>query len=330
MNRDVLISLSEEILEDFELSRLPLGNVVYKCLRLCRLLQDDIGLKLFRCEAEGYERDTSGHVIKEQRDIAHDYAGRAGLGNKKEDGTYERVVFTDSINELEGFIVAEKIRLESAKDPNISLTSANPNQYLFNPNGNKAERNNAVNQIRIAENKLGKIKGALYSYILNINYKLKYEDVFTTIFDKNREKTYEKLSKICPDVLKEFDSIYNGLHSNNEIDIANCVHTCRRILKTVADYLYPSSSEKVCIDGESLDVSNEKYINRLIAFISSKTSSKTYSQVVCSSIEDISSKLHAIYNASCKGSHDNVSRFEAERYVIYTYLFLGDIVSLID
>ena len=37
------------------------------------------------------------------------------------------------------------------------------------------------------------------------------------------------------------------------------------------------------------------------------------------------------YNvAACKGTHDIVTKFEAQRYLIYTYLFLGDILSLDD
>ncbi|WP_228144237.1 hypothetical protein [Acinetobacter baumannii] len=42
-------------------------------------------------------------------------------------------------------------------------------------------------------------------------------------------------------------------------------------------------------------------------------------------------RLDAIFQAAQKGSHDIISsREEADRYVIYTYLVIGDILSLDD
>ena len=329
MKKEELIELSESILADLELGRCPLSSVVYKCLRLSRLMGDKTGMKMFECEAIGYQRNSKGYILSDQWELAYTNCGR-GYQEKDDSGKYVKLVFSETILELEELVEAQKIRLQSSNDPDVSISSANPYQHVPVPAGNRVERNNAVVSIKEASGKLGKIKGAVYKYILNINYKLKYEDTFASIFDRNREIVFEKLQNICPDVLKEFDSIYNGLQSENEVDVTNCVHTCRTILKTVADYLYPPSKEKIKIGEDELVVTDDKYINRLLAFIYSKSESTTYKKVVGNSLEDINNKLHAIYDASCKGSHVNVSRFEAERFVIYTYLFLGDLMSLVD
>ena len=329
MNKEELIDLSELIISDLELDNCSLSNVAYKCLRLCRLVDDKLGMQIFECETIGFQRDSKGYIVSEQWNIAYNYCGRGYL-EKNDEGKYEKLVFSETISELEELIDAQKIRLQSAKDPDVSISSANPHQHVFAPSGNSAERRAIVSSIKEASRKLSKIKGAIYKYILNINYKLKYEDTFAHIFDKNREMVFEKLKNVCPDVIKEFDSIYRGLRSNNEVDVTNCVHTCRTILKTVADYLFPPSDKVIKIGKDELSVTDDKYINRIIAFIYQKSNSETYNKVVGSSLEDINNKLHAIYDASCKGSHVNVSRSEAERYVIYTYLFLGDLMSLTD
>lgn len=47
MNKEELINLSEEILKAIEMNECPLSSICYKCLRLTRLLNDEIGIKLF-------------------------------------------------------------------------------------------------------------------------------------------------------------------------------------------------------------------------------------------------------------------------------------------
>ena len=106
------------------------------------------------------------------------------------------------------------------------------------------------------------------------------------------------------------------------------IHSCRRILKEVADNLYPSTDEVIKIGKKEIKLGEEQYINRLIQYIDGKSNSKTYKNIVGSSLEDIGKKLDALNDAACKGTHADVTKFEAERYLIYTYLFLGDILSL--
>lgn len=48
--------LSSEILKNFELSELPVSNIILKCLRLCRLLGDEDGILLFSYESSGYPK----------------------------------------------------------------------------------------------------------------------------------------------------------------------------------------------------------------------------------------------------------------------------------
>jgi len=49
---------------------------------------------------------------------------------------------------------------------------------------------------------------------------------------------------------------------------------------------------------------------------------------VGSHLDYIGDRIDSIYNASTKGTHAKVSKEEAERYVIYTYLLLSDLLSL--
>jgi hypothetical protein len=50
--------------------------------------------------------------------------------------------------------------------------------------------------------------------------------------------------------------------------------------------------------------------------------------VVGSSLALLDDRLSALFNAANQGTHSKVTRAEADRYVIYTYLIIGDLLSL--
>lgn len=155
-----------------------------------------------------------------------------------------------------------------------------------------------------------------------------YGNIVEDIFRENRNMVENKLKTYCPETIKKLSSIYDNLMSSNSEDWANAINTCRRILKELADKLYPPTTETKTIGKKEIRLKEEQYINRLIQYIDSKSKSKTYENVVGSSLKDIGKKLDALNKAACKGTHKNITKFEANRYMIYTYLFLGDILSL--
>ena len=120
------------------------------------------------------------------------------------------------------------------------------------------------------------------------------------------------------------------MDSENSEDWANAVHSCRRILLDLADALYPPRDESVNINGKSIKVGAENYINRLVQFIESKKDSKAFSSIVGSDLSSIGERLDSIYNATNKGTHGEVSKDEASRYIVHTYFLISDIISLMD
>lgn len=319
--------LSSEILKNFELSEIPIGNVILKCLRLCRLLGDQKGVLLFTCESSGYPRGASGDYTKEAERIAL-------LAHRTyQDYDYKTKKLTVYVSyalasDIEYSIETLRIKLAASADPNISITSANPNQFVYAPTGNSTERSQITLQIHQKTQILAQIKGALYNYILTIYNKLVYGNIVEDIFTESRIKVNEKLGIYCPKSIEKFVSVYENLSSDNPEDYANAVHSCRRILLDLADALYPPSDTPLQINGKSIKVGADQYINRLIQYISSKSESKTYNDVVGSDLSSIGMRLDAINDAVCKGTHTDVTKDEATRYIIHTYLLISDIIAL--
>lgn len=318
--------LSSEILKNFELSELPVSKIILKCLRLCRLLGDEDGILLFTYESSGYPSSTSG-LTKDSWRIAK-IAGRRYFTKKEDNGTEKEYANTLLISEIEETIASQKIRLAAASDPNVSISSANPYQHVSAPTGNTYERNGIVKSIVQSQSTLQKVTGNLYSYVLQIYNKLMYGNIIEDTFTHARLHVNDKLATLCPKAVEKFISVYSNMNSDNPEDWANAVHSCRRILVDLADALYPPSDEPVFVGDRKIKIGQDQYINRLVQFISNSSSSKTYADVVDADLSSIGKRLDAINDAVCKGTHVEVTKDEASRYLIHTYLLISDIISL--
>ena len=157
---------------------------------------------------------------------------------------------------------------------------------------------------------------------------LKFGDILEDIFSSQKKYVDSKLLEKSPEAIQKFVSVYENLLSGNNEDWANAVHSCRRILKTVANTLYSPSDEDIIKNGKTIKVGNDEYINRLIIYVENKSSSEKFTSIVGTHLKYIGERLDAVYKSSNKGSHSEVSFDEAKRYIIYTYLLLGDILSL--
>lgn len=80
-----------------------------------------------------------------------------------------------------------------------------------------------------------------------------------------------------------------------------------------------------------IKLGKDNYINRIIAYVESQSNSERFTDIVGSNLGFLGDRLDAIFKAAQKGSHDTISSHkEADRYVIYTYLIIGDILSLVE
>ncbi|WP_169833779.1 hypothetical protein [Saccharibacillus sacchari] len=323
--------LSEEILKNFELTEIPTQNIVLKCLRLARLINDFDSVEWLKNEANGYERNEQGFLTV----TAWKAAGKSGRryfsdnpNSQKDKKEKVERAFTDTIAVMEANVNAAKARMEVAYDRNVSLSSHSTFSPPIPPT-NASERNSIFKIIQDNTGKIEKVKSYLYQYVFDVNYELKFADITEDIFTRKRNTVDSKLKDICPEAIQKFISVYENLKSDNDEDWANAVHTCRRIIKEVADSLYPPSDNLIELSGgKKLKIGEDQYINRLIQYIESKSTSDKFASIVGSHLKFIGERLDGVHEAANKGTHAEVTLEEAERYIIYTYLVLGDILSL--
>lgn len=324
--------LADQALRDLELSEASLTSIALKSSRIARITGNFKMQKIMLCEAGGYPSELTG-IPPEINTEIWQLAQRAGrIIKKKKDGAIEEYAETKSIEQLETEINTAKERLQVSQDADVSISSSNPYQVIPPVAGNLRERLSISNLISNTSKLIGQRRAFIYQYLSDTYYELRYSIATDDSFSRIRGIVDKNLSDLVPNALQKFSAISDNLESNNTEDWSNAVHSCRRVLQDLADSLYPAGNDVVKkIDGKdtTIKLGADAYINRIVAYCEENADSERFKEIVGSHMRFLGDRLDAVFKAAQKGSHaDIVTREEADRYVVYTYMIVGDLMSL--
>lgn len=323
------LALADELVRNIELNEIPLANIALRTARLSRLLNDFDLQRIMELEASGYPSTPTGVPAEIYRLAVA--AGREFQEKDAKSGAIQSYIYTTSIEELEQELRSAEAALAAARDPDVSVSSANPNQMVWNPIGNAFERNTIRTNTARAQRRLSARRSFIYSYVLRKNHELRFSGIADDIFSRIREKVDAAIGLKVPEAVQKLAAVYENLQSENPEDWANAVHSCRRILQDLADALYPARADVTRDIGgkvRTIRMDADAYVNRLIAFVEERSSSERFQSIVGSQLGFLGDRLDSVFQAAQKGSHSAVSKEEADRYVVYTYLIAGDILSI--
>ncbi|AMO92735.1 hypothetical protein CFter6_0004 [Collimonas fungivorans] len=327
--REALI-LSEELLRNIELSEIPLTNAVLKASRLARLLNEFEFQKIFEYEAGGYPSTPEG--VSPEIWTYLESAGRI-FQDKNSEGEIKSFGVMESIEQLEAKVEGTKLGLDAARDASVSISSANPHQFVSAVKGNAVERGKLHTELQRAVKRLGTRRAFLHSYVVQRNLELKFSTIASDAFSRIRELVDKSVGDLLPSTVQKFTAIYENLQSENPEDWSNAVHGCRRVLQDLADVVFPATDQPRNIDvggkNREIKLGPDNYINRLICFVEDNSTSGRTQAIVGSQMSFLGDRLDALFQAAQKGSHATIaSREEADRYVVYTYMAVGDLLQL--
>lgn len=322
------LMLADQALKELELSESPLTSIALKASRIARITGDLDMQQIMLYEAGGYPFEPTG-VSPEIWELAKK-ANRI-IREKKGDDIKEYAKLK-SIERLESEIQAARERLRVSQDADVQISSSNPNQYISPISGNSIERYKIAETISETSQLIGQRRAFIYNYLSNVYYELKYSVVTDDSFNRIRNIVDNNIAHLVPKSLQKFTAIYENLESDNSEDWSNAVHSCRRVLQDLADVLYPACADvtkKINGKERSISMGQDAYINRLIAYVEESSDSKRFEEIVGSHMKFLGERLDAVFQAAQKGSHaEIVTQTEADRYVVYTYMIVGDLMAL--
>jgi hypothetical protein len=170
-----------------------------------------------------------------------------------------------------------------------------------------------------------------FTYLCMVERELAYIGVNADIFERHRRRVEAFLSQVSPRVLDQFTAAYRRAREDDPESKSHALTTCRRVLESVADVVYPARAEPVVgSGGQSRNVGADKYVNRLWAFVDDSTSGSTHSKLVLATLQDFGARIDAAYVMTNKGVHADVSQAEVDTCVMQTYLLAGELLRIFE
>ena len=146
-----------------------------------------------------------------------------------------------------------------------------------------------------------------------------------SLFNNISSVVEKKIEVLDKSILEELKSLYLNLVSKNSSDWVKVAHSCRRVLKFIADKVFPASDEKyITKDKREWQVKDNNFLNRLICFFDKEG----VSNISKSEVEFVEKYIRAVTSETQDGVHKNeITHFEASTLAIHTYLILSQVLN---
>jgi hypothetical protein len=315
-------SVANDLLQKMETAELSIERHLLQAKRLARLLRDTDAQTWLDLEISGYKEgfDVSvlGNCLR--------YAQAAGRVTRE--GKY----YLTSLPKLEAACAADRQRVESATP---KATTETAKDYLVAGATTKMFHDqiaalNAVKESYLKNVELfSSLKAAIHGYATDTLIAIEFGDVAESIFDALRQDVDAFVRSYCPQAAEKLLAIAERMAEDTSEAYAEALTSCRRLLMTVADSVFPPS-DKDLVDGSGRPrkVGPDNYKNRLVAFIEARLRSDGSRTILENELDHLCSRLDAVYDKVCKGVHADVSVDEARLAIIEGYIFIGEIARL--
>ena len=301
--RKEALILSEDLLADIELVRLSPVAIVRKANRLARLMDDAEALSWLSFEVGGYTEKGAGLPPEEWRAAVR--SGRQYFEQK--DGKQVGYASVTSLSSLASTVETSKIRLQKSGDANVY------------------ERNNIQTNATKSQSIIDKVIGAVYLYVSQIYQELRFGSAVESAFENVRNQVDGAIAKLVPNAMPVLATALENAQTNDPEQWKNAAKACRDLIKATADALRPAG-----LDKGKIKMGDGNYVNRLADWIDAHLISGSKAGLAKADLEYLGKRLDAATNGGNKGAHTEVTKEDASRFIVGTYILLGDILELAD
>lgn len=170
------------------------------------------------------------------------------------------------------------------------------------------------------------IKKYAFKYLTELHEKLKFSGTITSSFDVLKNAIDDRLLDLDPEIAEQLMLAFKSVSSSNKEEWSHALTTCRRLLESLADKLYPAND--LVIGKRTFKQS--QFVNRLWQFMNDSIESESNRDLAQTHVNFLGSWLEKTNKLTNKGVHDDVSQLEATKAVFHLYLMLADLLDYLD
>lgn len=318
----------DNVLNGIEDDTISSSSALLQCLKIARLTNNQEATIWLQYEYGGYPRGEDGYILHDAWEVA--YAnGRGYMENGKPH------IFLELAAELEEKIRANQKAISNFTTQGTSLEGEHAyiamNSLLSTVNKSTST---LLSDISRFQKRLSVLRSCYYDYALKAQINLGFGNVATTIFSEYRNRVDSLLSSLSKETILKLQAIEDKINSANPELYSQALTTCRRLFQCVADELFkkhlPNYQGEIfkTKSGKEINISGDHYKNKLSAIIEVLEGKTMHNSIVGSNIIYLLDWIDNLVDLQCKGVHSEISKQDATRCIIQTYICLGDILNL--
>lgn len=340
MSSDLVVLLGQAF-EDLDNPKASVAGAARKAIRLARLRRDYSNLywltrELFDVSNKEKARaacaEIAPHLTKEEFKRAQEvsvipYMDRRSIFVVDENGTpsKEAKVMVAGVGEIEA-------RCEGLRRTIEGLSPAGARSADRGRGSDAVQEKLRINLCFVLaqfEMVLSRISEAVFQYLSSVECEVLRGQNNSDLFDRNRRLVESFLADAAPSALEAIKAAETRILEGSAEACSHALTSCRRVLKGVADFLYPASDSPVVgSDGKERVLGNDKYVSRLIQYVNDHVSSGSSRRLLRSQIDHFCGRIEQVYEVCSKGVHTSVDQVEAYQGLLQTYILIGDLVRL--
>ncbi|MFF3624941.1 hypothetical protein [Streptomyces sp. NPDC002467] len=298
------IRVADELLADIELKRLKASEVVLKASRLARLVGHTELTEFLGFERNGYPAAGAPQAWIE----------RAGRWSDNEKKTFH----ISSIAKVEAMVESSRQAIDAMRGggnysgDNALLASRGHDERIL------------ASSVAVSKwtGICGQVTATVYDMVAEIYHELLFSELQASLFADTQEKVDGSLAAASGSALDKMERVSDRLRDGDPESVSQALTTCRRLIDSCADYVFPAREELYAIGAEAtLKVGPQQVLNRLQAHTHACGASKSRRDRLRRTLSDL-------YDRCSAGTHAEVTIDEARFVFLQTYIALGEILTL--
>lgn len=213
-------------------------------------------------------------------------------------------------------IEAYKAQLASMKTPDVSGNLAR--MVILDITSTMGNLTKLITRLGGIKNR---VLALLHKFISDVYYEKVFDNLSESIFQKYKNDVDALIIDNCGEVLHQIPAVMNRLAEGDEESISQALSTCRRMIDSFANSIFPPTDEIIEIGGNQLTLDANKHQNRINAFVHQHCGSTSRKK-------KIRQNLSNLYDRVATGVHNEVSAEEAKALFLNTYLLMGEVLHI--
>lgn len=299
------LALCDELLADIELIRTSTSAHVLKANRIARLVGDEQAQRWLGYELNGTSSTDEGRV----------WMGKTRRWTNKADGKGWWI----SAIQVESMRDSMQSKLAAFSAP-VNVAGDWANKVMMD---RAVSINGAANAAAEMDRILTAVDALIYGWVSDVHAELRYSQVQADLFEAARTDVDATLATMSGTALRSVDSISERLRSGDETAVSQAMTTCRQLIDSVADHVFPPSDAPYQLGEQALVVKADKVLNRLNAYVHSAGVTGGHAARIRRTLSDLYDRVSASVHKP-----DVVTPHEARYLFLAVYSTLGEILTL--